>query len=89
MSEFQIAESKSFEKRKKKIEPKLYAKIRNVVYPQLQKNPYFGANIKKLKGDLSDYYRFRIGNYRLFYLVEEEKVIVVVIDLRHRRNAYR
>ncbi|MCI5221667.1 MAG: type II toxin-antitoxin system mRNA interferase toxin, RelE/StbE family [Candidatus Electrothrix sp. AR4] len=89
MFEFRIAESKKFEQRKKKIDPSLYAKIKNIVYPQLRKNPYFGVNIKKLKGDLSGYYRFRIGNYRLFYLVEEEKVIVVVVDFRHRQNAYK
>jgi mRNA interferase RelE/StbE len=68
--EFSIAESKKFEKRKKKLDPSLYAKIKNVVYPQLRKKPYFGANIKKLKGDLSGYYRFRIGSYRLFYLIK-------------------
>ncbi len=79
MFEFSIAESKKFEKRKKKFDPSLYTKIKNIVYPQLRKNPYFGANIKKLKGDLSGYYRFRIGNYRLFYLIEEGKVIVVVV----------
>ncbi|MCW5210084.1 type II toxin-antitoxin system RelE/ParE family toxin [Desulfobulbus sp. US1] len=42
-----------------------------------------------MKGDLSEYYRFRIGNYRLFYLLEENKVIVVVVDIQHRRNAYK
>jgi mRNA interferase RelE/StbE len=87
--EFRIAESKKLEKRKKKIDPPLYTKIKNIVYPQLRKNPYFGANIKKLKGDLSGYYRFRIGNYRLFYLIEEDKVILVVVDVQHRRNAYK
>jgi len=87
--EFSIAESKKFEKRKKKIDPALYAKIKNIVYPQLRKNPYFGANIKKLKGDLTEYYRFGIGNYRLFYLIEENKVIVVAVDIQHRQNAYK
>ncbi|MCI5125866.1 MAG: type II toxin-antitoxin system mRNA interferase toxin, RelE/StbE family, partial [Candidatus Electrothrix sp. AR5] len=43
----------------------------------------------KLKGDLSGYYRFRIGNHRLFYLIEEGKVIVVVVDIQHRQNAYK
>jgi mRNA interferase RelE/StbE len=46
LSDFQIAESKSFEKIKKKMDAKLYAKIKDFVYPQLRKNPYFGANIK-------------------------------------------
>lgn len=89
LSNFQIAESKTFEKIKKKIDSKLYDKIKKIVYPQLRSNPSFGINIKKLKGDLNGYYRYRIGNYRLFYLIENEKVIVVIVDLKYRQNAYK
>ena len=80
MSKFQVAETKTFEKSKQKIDQKLYIKIKNIVYPQLRANPYFGTNIKKLKGEFDGYYRYRIGDYRLFYLVEEEKVLVLVVD---------
>lgn len=86
--EFKIAESKTFEKVKKRIDKKLYEKIKAIVYPQLRKNPYFGTNIKKLKGEFEGYYRFRLGRYRLFYLIEDEKVIVIIVDLRHRQSAY-
>jgi mRNA interferase RelE/StbE len=89
LSEFQIAETKGFTKRKESIAPELYEKIRDVVYPQLRKNPYFGPNIKKLKGKLAPYYRFRIGDYRLFYLIEADKVLVAVVDLKHRQGAYK
>jgi mRNA interferase RelE/StbE len=89
LSEFQIAETKGFTKRKESIAPELYEKIRDVVYPQLRKNPYFCPNIKKLKGKLAPYYRFRIGDYRLFYLIEAEKVFVAVVDLKHRQGAYK
>jgi len=89
LSEFQIAETKGFAKRKESIAPELYEKIRDVVYPQLRKNPYFGSNIKKLKGKLASYYRFRIGDYRLLYLIEADKVLVVVVDLKHRQGAYK
>lgn len=88
MSDFSIAETKTFEKIKTKIDVKLYIKIKNIVYPQLRQNPHFGTNIKKLKGDLEGYYRFRLGDYRLFYLIEEEKVIVLIVDFKHRQNAY-
>ncbi len=88
MSEFRIAESATFAKTRKKLPAKLYGKIRDVVYPQLRRNPFFGPNIRKLKGELERYYRYRIGDYRLFYLVEEERVLVVVVDLRHRQGAY-
>jgi mRNA interferase RelE/StbE len=89
LSNFQIAETKTFERVKKKIDSLVYAKIKNIVYPQLKLNPYFGVNIKKLKGDFEGYYRYRVGSYRLFYLIDNEKVIVVIVDLKHRRNAYK
>ncbi|HFQ93881.1 MAG TPA: type II toxin-antitoxin system RelE/ParE family toxin [Anaerolineae bacterium] len=86
---FKIAETKTFEKVKKKIDRKLYQKIVNVVYPQLRNNPYFGANIRKLKGEFEGFYRYRIGSYRLFYLIDDDKVMVFVIDLKHRKDAYK
>lgn len=89
MFDFKIAETKTFAKVKKKINPKLYQKINDVVYPQLRSNPYFGANIKKLKGEFEGFYRYRIGNYRLFYLIDDKKVFVFVIDLKHRKDAYK
>lgn len=88
MYDFRIAETKNFEKIKTKIDKKLYSKIINNVYPQLRANPFYGTNIKKLKGQFEGYYRYRLGNYRLFYLIEDEKVLVVVVDFRHRQNLY-
>jgi mRNA interferase RelE/StbE len=86
--DFKIAETKSFEKTKQQIDAKLYGKIRNVVYPQLKSNPFFGANIKKLKGEFDGVYRCRVGSYRLFYTVENDRVIVFVIDPKKRKDAY-
>jgi mRNA interferase RelE/StbE len=88
--EFSIAETASFEKKIKKSQYKsLYSKITSYIYPQLKKNPFFGPNIKRLKGELSEFYRYRLGNYRLFYKIEEERVMVFVIDIEHRKDAYR
>jgi len=88
LSEFKIAETKVFEKTKKKIDEKLYQKIKQIVYPQLRNNPFFGTNIKNLKGEFEGYYRYRIGNYRLFYLIDNQKVIVFIVDFKHRKNSY-
>ena len=87
--DFQVAETRTFEKLKNKMDSKLYIKIRDIVYPQLRSNPFYGSNIKKLKGEFEGYYRYRIGNYRLFYLIDNEQVLVVIVDLKHRQNAYK
>lgn len=89
LSKFQIAETKTFLKIKKDIDTKIYEKIKNIVYPQLRENPFYGTNIKKLKGDFNSYYRYRIGNYRLFYLVDNDKIIVAIVDLKQSKDAYK
>jgi len=86
--DFKIAETKEFRKNIGKLDPKIYIKIRTIVYPQLRSNPFFGTNIKKLKGELEGVYRYRIGSYRLFYIVEDDKVLVIVTSISHRQGAY-
>ncbi len=92
MYKFEIAETKEFQKNLKRLDTKLYEKIKNIVYPQLCSNPFFGTNIKKLKGELEGelegVYRYRIGNYRVFYVIENEKVLVVMTSVSHRQGAY-
>lgn len=90
-SEYRIAETEEFQRtlRKNKSLQKLYRRVVEVVYPMLRREPHFGPNIKRLKGEFSDFYRYRIGDYRLFYTIEEVDVVVVVADLRSRRNACR
>jgi mRNA interferase RelE/StbE len=44
------------------------------------------SNIKKLKG-YKQYYRIRIGNYRIGIKIEAETIYFVDID--HRKNIYR
>jgi mRNA interferase RelE/StbE len=41
----------------------------------------------KLTGQ--DAYRIRIGDYRVIYTIEDDKLIVLVIDVGHRRDVYR
>lgn len=47
---------------------------------------------RKLKGDLFgdelDYYRIRVGDYRVIYTLDEEDYDVLVARVRHRRDAY-
>jgi mRNA interferase RelE/StbE len=88
-NKYKIAETELFVKKINKNKyKKLYKKISEYVYPLLKKNPYFGPNIKRLKGNLSGYYRYRIGDYRLFYEIDNAKIIIFVIDIADRKNAY-
>ncbi len=89
MDNYIIAETDDFIKKIKTINYKnLYKKIVEYVYPMLRRNPYYGPNIKRLRGNLSNYYRYRIGDYRLFYQIKNEKIMIFVMDIKHRKDAY-
>ncbi len=42
--------------------------------------------VKRLVG--SPYYRLRVGNYRIILDIKEDKLIIFMIELGHRRNVY-
>jgi len=43
--------------------------------------------IRKLTG--FPYYRFRVGDYRLILDIKNELLIIMVIEIAHRRNVYK
>ena len=55
---------------------------------QLEQDPRSHPNIKALKGEYLDLYRYRIGDYRVIYSVEDEIVQVFVVAIAHRSQAY-
>ena len=90
MANYKIAETDTFSKKIRTTKyASLYKKINDYVYPLLRLNPFFGPNIKKLKGEFKDVYRYRIGNFRLFYKISEETVIIFILDIEARKDAYR
>jgi mRNA interferase RelE/StbE len=51
--------------------------------PNILKN-----NIIKLAGTKEDYYRLRVGNYRVIYEKKEKELIILIIRIGHRREVY-
>ena len=89
LNRFEIAETETFQRSISKKEfVKIYNKIKTYVYPQLRINPFFGNNIKKLKGEFKEVYRYRIGEYRLFYQVSEKQILIFIMDIAKRKDAY-
>ncbi len=42
-----------------------------------------------LTGDLSGYWRWRIGDYRVVAQIEDTRVLILVVRVAHRREVYR
>lgn len=43
--------------------------------------------VKKLSG--APYFRFRVGDYRLVLDIRNNELIIIVIEVGHRRNIYK
>ena len=44
--------------------------------------------VKKLEG-MKGLYRLRVGKYRMIYQVQDERLVVLVVRIGHRRDVYR
>ncbi len=54
----------------------------------LARDPHRHPNIKRLKGRLKGYYRYRVGDYRVIYRIDENQRLVIVALIVHRSDAY-
>lgn len=90
---FKVFETDQFLKDLKKINEinkiKIYNKVLDRVYPQIKDNPYFGKNIKKLKAYKPDTWRYRIGNFRLFYEICDKEKIINIVAIQIRGSSYK
>lgn len=43
----------------------------------------------QIKGKADTFYRVREGNYRIVYAIEDQRLLILVVRIAHRREAYR
>ncbi len=68
----------------KKIDKADQLRIINTIRKKLTFKPQeFG---KPLKGELKGYWKLRIGEYRVIYEIEKDKIIVYIIMVGYRRD---
>lgn len=93
MNKYRVFETDEFLKRIEKLDPLnksfINKKLTSYIYPQIKLEPFFGRNIKKLKGYVPDTWRYRIGKCRIFYTIDQEKEIIYILTIDHRKDAYR
>jgi mRNA interferase RelE/StbE len=80
--EIKKSPEKFIRQQSRKIQIYIIAAIEN-----LAKNPR-PSGVKKLAG-LEELYRIRCGDYRIVYTVQDEKLLVLVVRIAHRKDVYR
>ncbi|OGX33586.1 MAG: hypothetical protein A3I43_01315 [Omnitrophica WOR_2 bacterium RIFCSPLOWO2_02_FULL_50_19] len=63
----------------------LYQRFINA-FNDIAKRPEQG---KTLRGKLSGLYSHRMGSYRIIYEIHRHKLLVIILDLGHRKDVYR
>lgn len=93
LSSYRIFETDEFLKKLRKLitrdEAFIQNKLNEYVYPQIRHEPFFGKNIKKLKGYSPNTWRYRIAEFRLFYTLDQKGRIIYMLTLDCRKDAYR
>lgn len=64
----------------------------NMIAAWIEKNLAQTTNPRKhgkaLKGELKDYWRYRVGTYRLLADIDDEEIKIIIIHIGHRRKLY-
>ena len=60
----------------------------------IEKLDWLGENFDEitplsLSGEFKDFYKLRVGDWRLFYQVDWEKNVIFVVYIDHRSSAYK
>ena len=80
---FSIEFSNKAEKQLKKLSYEIQKRIALKI-DQLAINPRPVGATKLYNGS----YRIRVGDYRIIYLIEDEKLIITIIKIAHRKDIY-
>jgi mRNA interferase RelE/StbE len=45
-------------------------------------------DLSKMKGN-NEFHKVRSGNYRIIYTVEEDRLVILIVKIGHRKDVYR
>ncbi len=80
----------SVQKYTKKLDPVIRRRIRQFLDERLVTHENPRDLGKALKGHaLGSYWRYEVGDYRIICDIQDQKLIVLVVEIGHRRDIYR
>lgn len=44
---------------------------------------------KSLRGNLKDYWRYRVGDYRIIAEINDDEIKIFVVEIGHRKDIYK
>ena len=88
MKKYSVVITPKAEKLIEKLDTQIKNRIRKYIDTNLVdcENPRLRG--KPLTGNLSGNWRYRVGDYRIIAKIEDDKILITVIDIGHRRKIY-
>ena len=84
-----IQYSKLAEKQLRKLSPEVQERIRTFMEQRVAKRELPQVIAKKLSGAYEDRMRYRVGDYRVVCQIQDHLLLILVIEIGHRREVYR
>lgn len=82
-----------YEKKAVKQIQKLDATVQKLLKTWIEKNLIGTTNPRQhgkgLTGDKSNYWRYRVGDYRVLAEIRDAEVIIIIIEVGHRSRIYK
>lgn len=75
-------------KQLKKIDKPIAEMILRWLYKNVDNTTNPKQHGKNLKGDLKGLWRYRVGNYRVICHINDDELIVLALEVGHRRDIY-
>lgn len=69
----------------RKLPDSVAAKALDAIEDILSKSPYSGI---ALKGEYQGLYRYRVGDYRIVYCINNDQQEVLILRIKHRKDVY-
>lgn len=73
----------------KKLDPATRKLIRSWIEKNLLNTSDPRQHGKALTGTLGQYWRYRVGDYRILAEINDTEVVIIIIEIGHRREIYR
>jgi len=71
-----------------KLDRRIQKRVAKIV-EALKNNPYVVPNIKPVEGIPYEQYRIRVGNLRIVFRVDNQKLLIVIVRIGPRGDIYK
>lgn len=88
MTKYKLQYDKKYLKDFEKIPRQFRENIREKV-ESLAVNPRPDGSIKLSGSKKNPLYRIRCGDYRIIYTIQDDRLVIIIVELGHRKDIYR